>query len=408
MMRSSLLLALLLSPLAAEEDLELLRMRRLAMEAQLKIGDVLRQQGDLEGAQAAYEEALRLGGRPRGGPAVAAALRWLAAHQDDDGGFDCDDFMKHDPPGDKCDGAGGAHYDTGVTGLAVLAFLRAGRDRERAAKGLEYLRQWQDDEGCFGRRASQHFMYNHAIATLAMCEAFRLTRDERWKEPARKGLDYLMLARNPHLAWRYEPRGGENDTSVTAWCVMALRAGERAGLAVDRAAYDGARAWVDRMTDPDFGQTGYHMRGGVPARPQGKVDAFPPERSQAMTAAGLVVRLETGEDPRTSGMIGLGRDLCLALPPRWNPVDGSIDMYYWFHATEAMARIGDHGWEAWRPALEAALLPAQHPPGSGARAGSWDPIGVWGDDGGRVYSTALLALALLAETNTRPPRDGPR
>ena len=29
------------------------------------------------------------------------------------------------------------------------------------------------------------------------------------------------------------------------------------------------------------------------------------------------------------------------------------------------------------------------------RTGSWDPIGVWGADGGRIYSTALMTLALL-------------
>lgn len=28
--------------------------------------------------------------------------------------------------------------------------------------------------------------------------------------------------------------------------------------------------------------------------------------------------------------------------------------------------------------------------------GSWDPIGAWGDEGGRVYSTAILTLTLEA------------
>ena len=28
--------------------------------------------------------------------------------------------------------------------------------------------------------------------------------------------------------------------------------------------------------------------------------------------------------------------------------------------------------------------------------GSWDPIGAWGEDGGRVYSTAILVLTLEA------------
>ena len=41
-----------------------------------------------------------------------------------------------------------------------------------------------------------------------------------------------------------------------------------------------------------------------------------------------------------------------------------------------------------------AIVNHQHQKGTGARTGSWDPIGCWGDDGGRVYSTAMLAMCL--------------
>ncbi len=411
-MRPFLLLALLLLPAAAaDDDLGRLRLSRLAMEAQIRIGDTLRQKGDRPGARAAYEEALRLGQGPiRGGPAVRLALAWLAAHQDDDGKWDCDGFMRHDPAGDRCDGPGSAHYDVGVTALAVLAFVRTGNAGGAAARrGLDFLRTWQDDTGCFGTRRHFHFMYGHAISTLAFCEAYRTMRDERCREAAQKGLDFLAAARNPYLAWRYEPRGGENDTSVTGWCVMALAAGRDAGLKVDAAAFDGARVWVDKVTDPDFGQVGYNFPGGACARPEGKQDSFPAEKSQAMTAAGIAIRMHAGEDSGTSELIRKGVDLCLDMRPAWNPDDGSIDMYYWFHGTEAMALVGGEPWRRWRAALEEAVLRSQHPAGSGARTGSWDPIGVWGDDGGRVYSTALMALALATEPATRvEPRPGPR
>ncbi|MFI5402988.1 MAG: prenyltransferase/squalene oxidase repeat-containing protein [Planctomycetota bacterium] len=401
-MRPFLLLALLLLPAAAADDAGMLRLNRLAMEAQIRIGDTLRQKGDREGARIAYEEALRLENGPlRGGPAVRLALRWLAAHQDPDGKWDCDGFMKHDPAGDKCDGAGGAHYDIGVTGLALLSFLRAGYGHEAGVRmGLDFLAKSQQENGCFGSRVTSGFMYNHAVATLAMCEGYRLTRDERDKAAAAKGIDFLLQARNPYLAWRYEPRGGDNDTSVTAWCVLALRAGQEIGLEVEGAAYDGARVWFEKMTD-ERGQVGYLNRGGPCARPEGKQDRFPPDRSQALTAAAIAARLAMGDPPATDA-IRSGANLCLALPPVWNPDDGSIDMYYWFHATEAMARIGGGSWTAWRGRLEEALIRSQHP--KGARAGSWDPIDPWGEDGGRVYSTALMALSLAAE----PLRKGPR
>jgi hypothetical protein len=155
------------------------------------------------------------------------------------------------------------------------------------------------------------------------------------------------------------------------------------------------------MTEPNFGRVGYNYPGGTVARPEGKQDRFPPDKSQAMTAVALSVRMLCGEHPATSETVRKGADLCLGLLPKWDPDGGSIDLYFWFQATEAMARIGGDGWRRWRAALDEALLKSQHPAGAGARAGSWDPIDPWGEDGGRIYSTALMALALSAEPGPR-------
>lgn len=45
--------------------------------------------------------------------AVDLGLKWLADHQDveESGMWDCDEFMKHDPADDKCDGPGKALFD---------------------------------------------------------------------------------------------------------------------------------------------------------------------------------------------------------------------------------------------------------------------------------------------------------
>jgi hypothetical protein len=196
------------------------------------------------------------------------------------------------------------------------------------------------------------------------------------------------------MAWRYEPRGGENDTSVTGWCVMALKSGKFAGLEVDPDAFEGARTWVDKMTDPNFGQVGYNYPGGVPARPPGKQDRFPAEKSQSMTAAGILTRIFLGEDPRGSEMIRKGANLCVEQPPVWNPDDGSIDMYYWYYGTLALFQVGGKPWRTWNESMKRAIVEHQHPKGSGTRTGSWDPIGAWGDDGGRVYSTACMVMCL--------------
>ena len=60
-------------------------------------------------------------------PALKDGLEWLKKHQDEDGKWDCDQFMKHDDPAsDQCDGPDNAVHDVGVTGLALLAFLGDG------------------------------------------------------------------------------------------------------------------------------------------------------------------------------------------------------------------------------------------------------------------------------------------
>ncbi len=338
--------------------------------------------------------------------AVELGLKWLADHQDveESGMWDCDDFMKHDPANDKCDGPGKQHYDPGVSGLAILAFLGAGytdRGNEKENKyaknvrqGLRYLITIQDDEGCYGPRASQHFMYNHSIATLAMSEAYWMTRNPRYKKPAQDGLNFIAMARNPYLAWRYNIRGGENDTSVTGWCVMALKSGKFAQLDIDPDAFDGARNWIDKMTDADTGKCGYIMQGGGSARPEGLQDKFPAEKSESMTGVGILTRIFLGEDPTKSEMIRKGADLCIARPPIWNTTDGSIDMYYWYYTTLAIFQVGGEAWKKWNSSMQKAIVESQNPKNSGAKTGSWDPIDPWGPDGGRVYSTACLVMCL--------------
>ncbi len=85
------------------------------------------------------------------------------------------------------------------------------------------------------------------------------------------------------------------------------------------------------------------------------------------------------------------------LPPRWDPNDGSIDFCYWYFGTLALREIGGDAWTKWQRALLDAVLPNQRTDGEPCDVlGSWDPIDAWGDEGGRVYATAMLALTLEA------------
>jgi hypothetical protein len=93
-------------------------------------------------------------------------------------------------------------------------------------------------------------------------------------------------------------------------------------------------------------------------------------------------------------LVKKGADLCVYLPPKWNPDDGSIDMYYWYWGTLAMFQVGGTHWRKWNEAIVEAVVKHQHRAGSGSRTGSWDPLDPWGPDGGRVYSTAMLTMCM--------------
>jgi hypothetical protein len=358
---------------------------------------------------------------------VLHALQWLAAHQSPDGGWQAEGFgpwcKGQLGSGPRADGAGKAVYDVGVTGLALCAFLGGGYSNRGAHEfaqvvrtGLAYLKNVQDPEGCFGPRATQHYFYNHAIATLAMVEAYGMTESPILKAPAQKALDFIAVSRNPYFGWRYGVKPGDNDTSTTAWATMALRSarqanasavarGQPAPFTIDEEAFAGVKSWLDKMTDPDTGRVGYVTRGSGPARSMEVVDRFPASKSESLTAAGMLLRILMGEDPAKSDAVRKGAELVRRLPPVWNPTDGSIDMYYWYYGTLAMFQVGGEAWRGWSSALTSQVARGQRLDGDACSfKGSWDPVDPWGREGGRVYSTALLAMC--AEVALRYERVG--
>jgi len=88
-----------------------------------------------------------------------------------------------------------------------------------------------------------------------------------------------------------------------------------------------------------------------------------------------------------------GAELLRRKPPRWDRRKGSIDYYYWYFGTYAMVQMEDRFWTIWRAKMLDAIVNNQAT--EGCARGSWPPEkDPWGDNGGRVYSTALLALCL--------------
>ncbi len=346
---------------------------------------------------------------PQTESAVIAALRWLARHQNTDGSWSADRFGARC----ACSGKGESDYDTGVTGLSLLAFLGAGytpmsRDEklmidpafpdrqlhfgETVKKGLQWLLRRQDPEGCVGERGQKH-LYNHAIASLALSEGYGMTGTELLREPAQKAVDFLVAAQNPGKGWRYSSRGGDNDTSVTGWAVMALKSAELSNLKFSAAAYVGALNWLNEATEKNgYYRAGYTQAGTGKVFVPGKNEQFSDHPS--MSAVAVLSRIfiqKSQKEPALTAAHLLVSDL-----PAWK--SGEVDFYYWYYASLALFQYdGPKGafWSKWNDSMKNALVPHQKLAKDGCENGSWNPgEDRWGFEGGRVYAAAINCLTL--------------
>ncbi len=339
--------------------------------------------------------------------AIERGLGWLARHQDKDGSWSPASLAAR-CTGDPCRGGGDDSYRTGVTALAILAFLGAGytHDSDAAAdgvafgpvieRGLAWLIARQDPDGRIGEPDLMKPLYPHSLAALALAEAYGIMASPLYQDAARRAVEVLLRAQNPGAGWRYTPRCGESDMSVTGWCVLALQSARLAGLAVPDDAFRDALAFVNRTTDPVTGRVGYMRAADALAKVVvlGKNEEF--AHHPTTTAAGIAVRLLCGLAPGDSvlqqGAIYLDADL-----PAWSADHRSADFYYWYWGSLALTLYADSAaGQRFAPRWNARLISLlrERQAQGGCDRGSWAPVDRWSFEGGRVYTTALGVLAL--------------
>lgn len=386
--------------------------------------------------QAKEKAIAEFGGTPGSVQAVADALVWLAAHQEPNGHWDRVGFARHCPPMDHCDNQAkrrlDRNCDVGMTALCLLAFLGDGHLPDRkldlyadtVKRAIAWIKGQQQETGQFSVAAGAVrfdpddpvepvqakdplLMYNHSIATLALAEAYALTGDRELIEPVMGGLSFLARTQQPEGGWDYWPHETHrNDTSITGWAVMALKAAAAAGIPVPEMTIYKSAGHFARATEPD-GSVRYSERGtGVRFNRDTGLPIF--RYGPGMAAVGAASRLFLGYRPSSPGVIAsanfIARDPpSLARFRGGDPTD-LHSQYYWYYGTMAMFQIGGKHWEQWNPIMQRTLLGAQdrtrRPDGRQAhRYGSWPAYGLgwgrtWGEDGGRVYATAINALTL--------------
>jgi hypothetical protein len=310
---------------------------------------------------------------------VDSALNWLVLHQEPDGSWKCSKYEGND---------GGNVASTGLGVLALMGggnTLRKGEYKRNVVKAIEWLiRQQNSESGGIG------VGYSHAIATIALCEAYGRANDERVGRAAQKAVLFCERHVNADCGWRYQPKQPASDMSVSSWFVQALKTAKLAQIKFDHTVFSQALTFVDSATDEGAGEksSGFVTYCPGESGADNKANSRP-----ALTCAAMMIRQFNGTMGVKNPILIKGAEGTKAVPPNWN----EKNFYYWYYAAYAMHNMGGEYRIWWSQRMMDMLRDKQVR--SGDHAGSWDPHGdAWakyhGVGGGRVYTTALGALCL--------------
>lgn len=310
--------------------------------------------------------------------AIDKGLQYLALTQQEDGAWGGETWPKH----------------AGVSGFCLMALLSSGSVPgegpygAEAQKAVDFLVDQIKPSGFIATKWTSYGpMYGHAVATLALSEAYGMSPREDMRPKLRQAVNVIIKSQHPDGGWRYLPvPTGDSDISVTVCQVVALRSARNAGFTVPKATIDRAVEYVGRCARPD-GSFSYQAGGGQPSFP--------------CTAAGLTTLYGAGvyEDQR----LELGLAHLFRVAPdvdsrtRWG---GDAHYFYGhYYAIQAMYQAGGKHWEAWYPKIAKALVERQD------RDGGWDEgayVHQRSGNVGRPYATAMALTILQAPKRHLP------
>lgn len=323
----------------------------------------------------------KFGGSDATEKAVSMALKWLAEHQNKQNGSWT---LAHGPdnPGSRQSSFNAA------TGMALMCFLGAGQThmegeyKEVVFGGLSFLiknMKFQKGLGSWyvgsGGKGLDD-MYAHGIATIALCEAYGMTRDPALVEAAQSGINFLDYAQNPTTGgWHYSPKG-LGDTSVVGWQMMALKSAAMSGLTIDLDVVRRANLFLDAMSWEEG--TSYHYSFDSVAK-KAKYNA-------SCTACALLCRMYSGMKKDHPTVKAIVAKFDKAGPSR-------TGTYYNYYATQVMKQYGGPEWDRWNVRMRDQLIGLQSQ--SGPSTGSW----YWEDghstaSAGRFYTTCMATMIL--------------
>ncbi|MBA2482735.1 MAG: terpene cyclase/mutase family protein [Planctomycetes bacterium] len=341
---------------------------------------------------------------------VEAALRWFKKHQSPNGMWDVDGYQQNcTDGGGRCE-PGTAHAgedgDIACTAYALMCFLGAGYDhhvgtyRSVVKRGLEHLIAAQKPDGSFGPRN-----YEHAIATMAVCDALAMSGDRSLREPAQRGVAMILARQNAdakdsgyRLGWDYAAANPtRNDSSVTGWNVMALKSAVAAGLDVG-GGLQGAKHWLEqawKTANPAWaGMDPYKSRSVFPY-------TYDPVAATTdkthLAAVGAMCAVFLGRRSGDTMLESLINEIMATDQPK--SVAWPTNTYLLYYNTMAMFQTtaggNDPRWKRWNEPVRNMISSSQRSD-AGCFAGSWDFVGTefHGHEVGRLLSTAYCCLSL--------------
>jgi HEAT repeat protein len=356
--------------------------------------------------------------------AVASALRWLADHQDPDGKWNGSYFTdltigrKNDQVAQKF---GRQNVDISLTGLSLLAFMAANHTqlseksiyRETVSRALEWTVAHQLDDGSYeevtdvAKGGANYFNYEQGIMTLALSEAYGMTKAEDLKLLAQRGLDKIFSGQSPGDGWRYVPRL-YSDTSVVGWMINAIKSGLMSGLEVDPRYrpstldfFQTVMAKPKFTEDPKDVSDDYDKSVGLDYKDEDATGRYMKEDPRLTTSGTAIVGANLifmGYARSYPFCIGAANHLKKNLPQlQWHKAAAkakyAVPIYYYYYATLFMHQMGGDDWNTWNAAIKTSLVSAQVKPPEN-NAGAFPAIGFDGDVGGEIYSTAMCTLTL--------------
>lgn len=319
------------------------------------------------------------GGNEESERAVARGLAWLARQQKPNGSWVYD---------------GSSSGETiASTGMCLLPFLAAGETHKAGKKyqqtvlrGLQFLISMQNSDGGFKVGG----MYAHGIATIALNEAYGMTKDRGLLlRPAQSATNFIVTKQGADGSWGYSP-GGTGDTSIVGWQIQALKAGILTkDIVVPDACINKAIGFLDKVSSGSRKAVyGYSGPNGAPGT--------------SLTAVGLLCRYYISKWGPGNAGLAEGVDGLMKRPPAKAP--SLPDMYYYYYATQVVHFEDDEDWKTWN---EGPMVNGKRQGGmrdwlialqekkEGPNSGSWMSDGaIIGGSCGRIGTTALSLLTL--------------